>query len=37
MGLTEEQSLSPTLFDPGFVYVGARAKKGKLIIRVGYR
>ncbi|MCG5473132.1 hypothetical protein LADH09A_001020 [Micromonospora sp. LAH09] len=36
MGLTEEQSLSPTLFDPGSVYVGARAKEGKLIINVGY-
>ncbi|MFF0255832.1 hypothetical protein ACFYPW_25395 [Micromonospora zamorensis] len=37
MGLTEGQSLSPTLFDPGFVYVGARAKEGKLIIHLGYR
>ncbi|MEU5784276.1 hypothetical protein [Micromonospora lupini] len=36
MGLTEEQSLPPTLFDPGSVYVGARVAEGKLIVHVGY-
>ncbi|MEU8419269.1 hypothetical protein AB0C15_00135 [Micromonospora sp. NPDC048835] len=37
MGLTEEQSLPPTLFDPASVYVGADPREGKLIIHVGYQ
>ncbi|MGC4880564.1 hypothetical protein ACLQ26_30345 [Micromonospora sp. DT43] len=36
MGLTEEQSLPPTLFDPGSVYVGARVAEGRLIVHLGY-
>ncbi|MFE9190998.1 hypothetical protein ACFYL6_15420 [Micromonospora sp. NPDC007208] len=36
MGLTEELSLPPTLFDPASVYVGANPRDGRLIVRVGY-
>lgn len=36
MGLSEDLSLSPTLFDPASVYVGADPREGRLIIHVGY-
>lgn len=37
MGLSEEQSLPPTLFDPGSVYVGASPSDGNLVVRIGYQ
>ncbi|WP_433262278.1 hypothetical protein ACQPWR_22430 [Micromonospora vinacea] len=37
MGLSEELSLSPTLFDPASVYVGADPREGRLIVHVGYQ
>ncbi|WP_433310249.1 hypothetical protein ACQP0U_22235 [Micromonospora sp. CA-269861] len=37
MGLSEELSLPPTLFDPASVYVGAEPREGKLIVRIGYQ
>ncbi|WP_327041372.1 hypothetical protein OG400_30000 [Micromonospora ureilytica] len=37
MGLSEDLSLPPTLFDPASVYVGADPKEGKLLVHVGYQ
>lgn len=37
MGLSEDLSLSPTLFDPASVYVGADPREGRLIVHVGYQ
>lgn len=37
MGLTDEQKRSPTLFDPGSVYVGAEPRDDTLVIHVGYQ
>lgn len=37
MDLSEEQHKSPTLSDPGFVYVWAHPKDGQLVIGIGYR
>ncbi|UQU61461.1 hypothetical protein COUCH_20600 [Couchioplanes caeruleus] len=37
MGLTEEQSLSPELFDPGYVYVGSETRGDRLVVHVGYQ
>jgi hypothetical protein len=37
MDLAEEQRRSPTLLDPGFVYVWAHPKDGQLVIGVGYQ
>ncbi|MEU5963463.1 hypothetical protein ABZ777_19855 [Micromonospora parva] len=37
MGLSEELSLPPTLFDPASVYVGAHAREGRLVVHVGYQ
>ena len=37
MDLSEEQRRSPTLFDPGFVYVWAHPNDGQLVIEIGYQ
>lgn len=37
MDLSEEQRRSPTLLDPGFVYVWAHPRDGQLVIGVGYQ
>ncbi|MFF5076289.1 hypothetical protein ACFY36_04510 [Actinoplanes sp. NPDC000266] len=37
MGLEEEKTLSPRLFDPGFVQVGTELHEDQLVIYVGYR
>ncbi|GLZ62266.1 hypothetical protein Misp05_58420 [Micromonospora sp. NBRC 107095] len=37
MGLAEEQTLPPTLFDPMSVYLGAKPKDGELIVYLGYQ
>lgn len=37
MGLSEEQSLPPTLLDPRSVSVRARPVEGELLVHVGYR
>ncbi|GIF45159.1 hypothetical protein BC793_1723 [Actinoplanes xinjiangensis] len=37
MNLSEEQHQSPTLFDPGFVYVWAHPRDGQLVLGIGYQ
>ncbi|MDG9678082.1 hypothetical protein [Micromonospora sp. DH14] len=37
MGLTQEQTLPPTLLDPMSVYLGAKPKDGELVLHLGYR
>ncbi|MFI1991830.1 hypothetical protein [Actinoplanes sp. NPDC020271] len=37
MGLAESQTKSPTLFDPGSVYIVTRVRDDRLIMNVGYQ
>ncbi|RAO04123.1 hypothetical protein ONO23_03204 [Micromonospora noduli] len=37
MGLSEELSLPPTVFDPASVYVGANPREGRLTVHIGYQ